>query len=291
MPKKAWLQTGKNDTPNSKAAERTNMPVHVRNEKQDGIAVAKIILDSAPLNILDFDQCEELLEAIFSIRDDDVARVVIVQGDGGEFCSGTDIAEHTPEKMPQLLPKFHACLEAMLSLDAITVAAVEGHCLGGGLELALSCDRIIVDENAKLGLPEIKLGCFPPAGWIQMLARSSSGAAVRMVCSGEISEARNFPHHGLIDQLVPSGEMEKALAEELQPYHDMSPAIIAFTARQVHRRAREQSARHLPDLEKDYLEGILHHPDSREGVEAFLEKRPPRWADRLGLVGPDDLAF
>ena len=56
------------------------MPVHVRNEKQDGIAVARIILDSAPLNILDFDQCEELLEAIFSIRDDDVARVVIVQG-------------------------------------------------------------------------------------------------------------------------------------------------------------------------------------------------------------------
>ena len=132
--------------------------------------MARIILDSAPLNILDCDQCDELLEAILSIRDDDVARIVVIQGDGGEFCSGTDIAEHTPEKMPQLLPKFHSCLDAMLTLDAITIAAVEGHCLGGGLELALSCDRILVDENAKLGLPEIKLGCFPPAGWIQMLA-------------------------------------------------------------------------------------------------------------------------
>ena len=267
------------------------MPIHVRNENEAGIAVARIILDSAPLNILDCDQCNELLEAILSIRDDDVARIVVIQGDGGEFCSGTDIAEHTPEKMPQLLPKFHSCLDAMLTLDAITIAAVEGHCLGGGLELALSCDRILVDENAKLGLPEIKLGCFPPAGWIQMLARSSSGSAVRMVCSGEISEAREFPHSGVIDQLVPAGQMTSALEEELKPYLSMSPAILAFTARQFHRRAREQWARYLPDLEKDYLEGILHHPDSREGVEAFLEKRNPKWADRLGLVGPEDLAF
>lgn len=291
MPKREWPQTGKNDLPSSKDVERISMPIHVRNENEAGIAVARIILDSAPLNILDCDQCDELLEAILSIRDDDVARIVVVQGDGGEFCSGTDIAEHTPEKMPQLLPKFHACLDAMLTLDAITIAAVEGHCLGGGLELALSCDRILVDENAKLGLPEIKLGCFPPAGWIQMLARSTSGSAVRMVCSGEISEASEFPHSGVIDQLVPAGQMASALENELKPYQSMSPAILAFTARQFHRRAREQWARHLPDLEKDYLEGILHHPDSREGVEAFLEKRTPKWADRLGLVGPEDLAF
>ena len=291
MPEKAWLRTGKNVLLSSKAVERTPMPIHVRNEDQKGIAVARIILDSAPLNILDCDQCEELLEAIHSIRDDDVARIVIVQGDGGEFCSGTDIAEHTPEKMPELLPKFHACLDAMLTLDAITIAAVQGHCLGGGFELALSCDRILADENAKLGLPEIKLGCFPPAGWIQMLARSSSGSAVRMVCSGEISKAGDFPHSGVVDQLVPAGKMESALKKEVEPYQSMSPAILAFSARQFHRRSREQWARHLPELEKDYLDGILNHPDSREGVEAFLEKRTPKWADRLGLVGPEDLAF
>ena len=267
------------------------MPIHVRNESVEETAVARIILDSAPLNILDLDQCEELLEAIFSIRDDDVARIVVIQGEGQEFCSGTDIAEHTPEKMPKLLPRFHACLDALLSLDAITVAAVTGHCLGGGLELALACDRILMEENAKIGLPEIKLGCFPPAGWIQMLARSSVGSAVRLVCAGEITEAKKFPHQGVIDVLVPEGQIEQAIQAEIAPYQKMSPAILAFTARQFHRRAREQWARYLSELEKDYLDGILSHPDSREGVEAFLEKRNPRWADRQGLVGPDDLAF
>ncbi len=267
------------------------MPVHVRNEQREGLPVARIILDSSPLNILDLEHCEELLEAIFSIRDDDVARIVVIQGDGNEFCSGTDIAQHTPEKMPELLPRFHACLDAMLSLDAITIASIEGHCLGGGFELALACDRIIVDESAKIGLPEIKLGCFPPAGWIQMLARSSTGSAVRMVCSGEIYKAKEFPHQGVLDMIAPQGDVERVLQTEIESYAPMSPAMLAFSARQFHRRAKDQWARYLPDLEKDYLEGIVSHPDSREGVEAFLEKRPPRWADRLGLVGPEDLAF
>ena len=267
------------------------MPVHVRNEERAGLSIDRIILDSAPLNIIDIDQCDELIESIYSIRDDDVARIVIVQGEGAEFCSGTDIAQHTPELMPELLPRFHACLSAMLSLDAITIAAVEGHCLGGGLELALACDRILVDEEAKLGLPEIKLGCFPPAGWVQMLSRSSSGSAVRMVSSGDIYKASEFPHQGVIDQIAPSGDLEKTIDQEIKAYLKLSPAMLAFTARQFHRRAHDQWARLLKDLEKDYLEGIVSHPDSREGVEAFLEKREPRWADRLGLIGPEDLAF
>ncbi|MBC8261069.1 MAG: enoyl-CoA hydratase/isomerase family protein [Planctomycetia bacterium] len=267
------------------------MPITVSSEIRRDLHVARVLLDSAPLNIIDLDQCDELLEALQGIRDDDEARVVIIQGEGHEFCSGTDIAEHTPEKMPDLLPRFHACLEAILSLDAIVIAAIEGRCLGGGLELAMACDRILVDEEATLGLPEIKIGCYPPAGLIQVLARSHPGSAVRMVCSGEIYPAKEFPHPGIIDELIPAGTMEEAIDTELDPYQELSPAILGFTARQFHRRAQDQWAKHLKELEAVYLEGIVTHEDSREGVEAFLEKRAPRWARRQGLVGPDDLAF
>ena len=115
------------------------MPITVSSEIRRDLHVARVLLDSAPLNIIDLDQCDELLEALQGIRDDDEARVVIIQGEGHEFCSGTDIAEHTPEKMPDLLPRFHACLDAILSLDAIVIAQI--------VFVAIQYDVVLIGVN------------------------------------------------------------------------------------------------------------------------------------------------
>ncbi len=267
------------------------MPVNVDTEVNGEVVVATITLDSPPLNVLDLQMCRHFHEALQSIRDDDEARIVLIRGSGGEFCSGTDIAQHTPAQMPLLLPAFHDCLRLIYQLDAIVIAAVEGRCLGGGLELALACDRIVAEQTSILGLPEILLGCYPPAGIVQLLARRCYGEAIRLVFSGQTASAAEFHRMGIIDAIASEGSMDRGLEEEIAPYTRISPSILAITARQFHKLGRKSSNAELLEIERDYLLEILPHPDCTEGIEAFLEKRTPRWASRPGLVGPDDLAL
>ncbi|MGE4620125.1 MAG: enoyl-CoA hydratase/isomerase family protein [Planctomycetota bacterium] len=267
------------------------MPVTIKNHTQGDHHISQITLDSPPLNILDRQMCDQLLEALHVIRDDDESRIVVIRGASGEFCSGTDISEHTPEKMPRLLPQFHDCLRAINNIDAIVIAAIQGRCLGGGMELALACDRLITEESSNFGLPEIKLGCYPPAGIVQLLDRRCYGQAIRMVLSGENVSPFDLQQNGIVDTIVETGSLDDAIEQEIASYTKMSPAIIAMTARQFHRYQRKSWVGQLLDIEHDYLTEVLSHPDSREGVEAFLEKRAPRWAKKQGLVGPDDLAL
>ncbi|HIC22586.1 MAG TPA: enoyl-CoA hydratase/isomerase family protein [Planctomycetes bacterium] len=267
------------------------MPVTLEKQTQGGLVIAEIRLQSPPLNVLDRTMCTELREILQSVRADDEARIVIVCGAQGEFCSGTDISEHTPEKMPELLPIFHDCLRAINNIDAIVIAAIEGHCLGGGFELALACDRIVADESSVIGLPEIRLGCYPPAGIVQLLARRCYGRAIGLVLSGKPVDPRELQSDGIIDTVVDHGNLDAAVSEEIESYCAMSPSILAIIMRQFHRLGRGNWEQQLLEIEQDYLAEVLSHPDSREGVEAFLGKRPPRWAKRQGLVGPDDVAF
>ena len=267
------------------------MPVTIDSHTREGLVIAQITLQSPPLNVLDRKMCTELREILHTVRADDEARIVTIRGAGSEFCSGTDIAEHTPEKMPQLLPVFHDCLRSISNIDAIVIAAVEGRCLGGGLELALACDRIIVEESAILGLPEMKLGCYPPAGIVQLLSRRCYGRAIGLVLSGSNADPRELKAEGIIDAVCDHDSLDQAIDDEINPYCAMSPSILAITMRQFHRLGRRSWGEQLLEIEHDYMTEVLSHPDSREGVEAFLAKRPPRWAKRQGLVGPDDLAF
>ncbi len=267
------------------------MPVTLENQTRGCLVIAQICLQSPPLNVLDRTMCSELRDILQAIRADDEARIVVVRGAQGEFCSGTDISEHTPEKMPELLPVFHDCLRAINNIDAIVIAAVEGRCLGGGFELALACDRIVADESSVIGLPEIRLGCYPPAGVVQLLARRCYGRAIGLVLSGKPVDPRQLQSDGIIDSVIDQGHLDEAISAEIGSYCAMSPSIVAITMRQFHRLSRRSWDQQLLEIEQDYLGEVLSHPDSREGVEAFLDKRPPRWAKRQGLVGPDDVAF
>ncbi len=267
------------------------MPVSVHGFERGSISIAEITLSAPPFHVLDQQMCLELSEALRTLRDDDEARIVIIKGADGEFCSGTDISEHSAEQMPRLLPAFHDCLRDLLKLDAVVIAAISGHCLGGGLELALSCDRIIAQQNSVIGLPEIQLGCYPPAGIVQLLERRCYGQAITMILSGAATPVEQLHRAGIIDVVTAEGQLEAAIEEEIGRYCHVSPSILAMTVRQFHRHHERTWGQKLHDIEHDYLNEVLGHPDSQEGIEAFLKKRPPRWAGKQGLVGPDDVAF
>ena len=267
------------------------MSVKIATRECGALVIAEVVFDQPPLNILDLPLCLELQAALAKLRDDDEARIIILEGGGGNFSSGVDVAGHTIEKMPELLPAFHRVLRSLLDLDAVVIAAVTGHCLGGGLELALACDRLIATKDASLGLPEISIGCYPPAGIPQLISRVPTGRAAGMILSGEAQPVMDLHDWGLVDVVAAEGKLDDAIDKEIARYRRHSPAILGLTARRIHREARRLWGDRLDTMEREYLDILLPHPDSSEGVAAFLEKRAPIWAPRQGLVGPEDVAL
>ncbi|HBL27500.1 MAG TPA: enoyl-CoA hydratase/isomerase family protein, partial [Acidobacteria bacterium] len=122
--------------------------------------VARLTIDRPPLNVLDIPTLEQLAGAVASLdRADDDLQVVVLRGAGDRaFSAGVSVQDHTPDKVGPMLETFHRAIRRLRDLPAVTVAAVQGHCLGGGMELAMACDLVVAADNARFGQPEIKLG-------------------------------------------------------------------------------------------------------------------------------------
>ncbi|MCH7493474.1 enoyl-CoA hydratase/isomerase family protein, partial [bacterium] len=137
--------------------------------------VAWLTLDSPPGNILDKKMMTALSEALLALE---AKRpwAVVMRGEGENFCYGASVEEHLPDRVDDMLFTFTELLRQMVHFPAVTIASARGLCLGGGLELALGCDRIVLHTEAKVGLPEICLGVFPPAGLALLPLRAGDGA-------------------------------------------------------------------------------------------------------------------
>src|SRR5438105_14489580 len=131
---------------------------------------AHITLNHPPVNVINIAMMEALLGAIREVESRPEITTIVFRGEGKNFSAGVDIAEHTPEKIQEMLSKFHAVLLAIARSQKISIAAVHGNCLGGGAELAMICDMVFTTADAKWGFPEIKLACFPPVACVSLAA-------------------------------------------------------------------------------------------------------------------------
>jgi len=133
-------------------------PVHLH---RDG-RVATLTIDRPPLNILDISTIDRLGEAIAGLAADPELLVIVLRGAGERaFSAGVAVQDHTPDRVGPMLDSLHGTIRRLRDLDAVTIAAVHGHCLGGGMELAMACDLVIAGDDARFAVPEIELGCFP----------------------------------------------------------------------------------------------------------------------------------
>ncbi len=255
------------------------MPIDLRDDSVGGVPVSTVTIEHGSHNILDLEHCRELSSVFHEIHADDRSRVVVLRGSGTCFSSGVDIKQHTREAMPELLPAFHEVFHQLLRLRAFTIAAIHGHCLGGAAELALACDRVVSENDASIGLPEITLGCYPPVAVPLFPSKLPHGLAVGMLISGEPRTAADLATHGAVDRLADSGKLDDAIAAELSLFSGKSPAILGMIADLVHDEARRTWGDQIEVIESQYLEKLLPHPDVDEGIAAFLEKREPKWQD------------
>lgn len=252
------------------------MPVLIQESNLGAIPLSTIILDRAPVNVLDFTLIEELSGAIQKVKSAG-ARVVVLRGNGRCFSAGVDVAQHTPEMMPKLLPAFHRVFRELMELDAVLIAALHGSALGGAAEIALACDRVIAEENTKFGLPEIGLGCYPPVAVALLARRIGAGRAAGMILGGKLVPVEKLKEWGLVDRVAPTGELGLTLKRELAQFEDKSPGVLGITAGLLHRESWATWGPRLAEVEAHYLRDLLPHPDVAEGVRAFAEKRDPVW--------------
>ncbi|HVC20576.1 MAG TPA: enoyl-CoA hydratase-related protein [Vicinamibacterales bacterium] len=208
-------------------------------------------------------------------------RLVTLEAEAGDFSFGSSVEEHAPGRIADVLPRFHDLVRAWLGVPAVTAAVVAGRCLGGGFELALCCDVIFAAADAVFGLPEIQLGVFPPAAAVLLPARIGTARAAGAIITGEPRPAAAWQSAGLVEAVVPRAQLRMEVDRWFERHlAGRSAAALGQAALAARLALREAVARLLPEAERRYLEDLMRTDDAAEGVAAFLEKRPPDWADR-----------
>jgi cyclohexa-1,5-dienecarbonyl-CoA hydratase len=206
-------------------------------------------------------------------------KLLVFEGAGANFSFGASIDEHLPEPMTKLLPSFHALFDELEAIEVPTAAVVRGQCLGGGMELAATCGRVICEPGAQFGLPEVKLGVFPPVAALLLPWRTGGARATDLILGGESVDAETAVTLGIADRCVPDAEAElqRWFEAELAP---RSAIALRFAWRAARRTIRRALSDELPEIERMYLKDLMSYADPEEGIRSFLEKRPPVWKHR-----------
>jgi enoyl-CoA hydratase/carnithine racemase len=244
--------------------------------------VAEIVLDRPEaLNALSTALAKELTEiAAGAASDNDVRAVVLSSATAAAFCVGADLKERAAFSDAELAdqrPRFRAAFESVLGIPVPTVAAVHGPALGGGFEFALCCDLIVADTSALLGLPEVGVGLVPGGGGTQLLPRRVGlSRAADLLFTARRVEAEEAYRLGVVDRLVaPGTDRETALALAADIARNAPVALRA--AKAALRGGLGLNLAAALNVEDVWWRRAAFSADRKEGIAAFVEKRPPRW--------------
>jgi enoyl-CoA hydratase len=256
---------------------------NVKTEIRDGILFLTIDRPKV-LNALNAQTVEEIHHVFVAARDDETVKAVIVTG-GGEkaFVAGADInelARNTPITGKETSERGQFILSFIERFPKPVIAAVNGFALGGGCELALACHIRIASEKAQLGLPEVTLGIIPGYGGTQRMARLLGKAkALELICTGDRIPAAEAERIGLVNKVVPPDQLLSAAEEMARKIMSRGPLAVRAAIEAVVRGSD------MPFEEGQFVEATLFgllcsSDDTKEGMKAFLEKRPAQFKGR-----------
>lgn len=239
--------------------------------------IARLALQNPPLNVIDLAMMDELSQALTDLEVRPEISVVILNGSEKAFSAGVDVAAHTPDKIDEMLTKFHGAILKLVGLKKVTIAVVRGHCLGGGAELAMVCDMVYTSETATWGFPEIKLGCYPPVATTALAGLIGQKQAADLILTGRSITGEQAADVGLANRAVPEEELDAAVRETLDHLTKLSSAALAVTKKAIYAWDSIHFDKGLARAEKVYLEDLMKTEDAQEGIKAFMEKREPKW--------------
>ena len=230
------------------------------------------------LNALTNQLMNEVMDALAAYDQDDSVGAMVITGNEKAFAAGADIKEMVDKTIQQMMDGDHvAVFSRIRTIRKPVIAAVSGWALGGGCELALSCDMIIASDSAKFGLPEVTIGVIPGAGGTQRLTHAlGKSLAMEMILNDRKLTAQEALHHGLVNRVVPVSDY---LNEALK-FADEIASRAPLAARAAKKMINASYESFLTDglaEERQTFYNLFGTEDQREGMKAFVEKRKPEW--------------
>jgi len=242
--------------------------------------VHEVSLGPPPANIVTAQVIGEVGRALEAALGDPAVKLFVLTGEGDHFSYGASVEEHRAEVIREVLPHLNRLVGRMLACPLPTLAKVSGLCLGGGFELALGCSMMFADEGAKMGVPEIKLGVFPPVAAVLLPFSAAPARAARIVLSGEMIRAEAAHDAGIVTTLAAPGELDMVVDTFIEKHIlPKSASSLRFANLVVRSALSSHYQANIIPAEQMYLDELMKTADANEGIEAFLEKRDPQWKD------------
>ncbi|HYC12858.1 MAG TPA: enoyl-CoA hydratase-related protein [Stellaceae bacterium] len=233
------------------------------------------------LNALNAALRKLLAERFAELAADETVRAIVLTGNEKAFAAGADLKEMVKlSSVDHLLRRSHTLWRSISQCPKPIIAAINGYAFGGGMELAMHCDIIVAGESAQLGQPEVRVGLMPGAGGTQRLTRAAGKfKAMKMVLTGRPVSAREASEMGLVSEVVPDAEVLPTALKIAETIAGMPPISIALTKEAV-LAGQDASLETGLLLERRAFEVLFATEDSKEGMQAFIEKRKPRYRGR-----------
>ena len=249
-----------------------------------GDGAGYLTLKRPPLNVVNIAMLREMASALEAAGQDESLRVLVLRAEGKMFSAGVDVADHTADKVGEMIPLFDRVCVALADFPVPTLAVVHGHALGGGCELALCCDLIVAAEGANFGQPEIKLATIAPIAALRLPGAVGYCRAAELLFTGDTVGAVEAARIGLINRAVPASELDQVAEQYVGKLRGLSAAALRACKRAARLGASFGPAQdgwaNLPSMEKLYLEELMSTEDAHEGVASFIEKRSPIWKNK-----------
>jgi len=249
----------------------------LRLERTESVGI--ITLDRPPLNVLTIAMNRELERALASLAADDHLKAVVLRAEGRAFCAGVDVADHTPERVDEMIHGFARLVTQLRTLAIPTIAVVQGAALGGGTELAMGCDITLAAASARFGQPEITLGVFPPIATALFPQRIGYQQAARLIFTGETVSAQEAARLGLVTEVAPDPDLTNHLSALLERLTGLSAVALRLAKRALLLGA-DGGVDALGAINQLYLAELMATSDAREGIQSFIAKRQPIWRNQ-----------
>ncbi|HET7325224.1 MAG TPA: enoyl-CoA hydratase-related protein [Halococcus sp.] len=253
-------------------------------ESDDGLVIRATIDRPDERNAMNENVIQGLLDTL-DMADDSSARVVVIRGAGGTFCSGGDLKSMASsigqgsQAYREGFSGLSNLMEQMVETGALIVAAVEGYCLAGGMGLAAACDMVLATEDATFGTPEVDIGLFPAQALVPIMRTVTEKRGLKLLFTGEHIDARTAHDIGFTTDVVPEEEFEEELDRLVDDLASSSPVMIEM-GKEAYYTQRDMGFGEALSYMREVIALIAMSEDTEEGINAFLMDEEPDWSGR-----------
>jgi len=251
---------------------------HLKFEKADD--VARITLNRPKFNMMNIEMMDELYGRLEALMNDGDLKCIVLYAEGKHFCTGVEVADHKPDKVADMMAAFNRIFELTELIEVPIIAAVQGYCLGGGMELVIACDVIVAAKGAQFGQLEIKVGFFPPYAAIRLPQLVGPARAIEICTTGKFYSAEEAQLMGMVGYVAEDDQLGETTDKIVKEIQTSSPLIIRLNKRAVRQHLGMDFKPALASVSDLFLNTLMKTEDTQEGIASYEEKRKPVWKNR-----------